>query len=163
VAYPEDNLADDERVVMNVHPHWYALIRPVLVAAVVPALAVVGIVTVPAWPTQTIFRSMIAIVAVYLLLRSSVLPWLHWMTTRYVLTTDRLMITNGVLRRSRIDLPIDHVGEVESRSSIIEHLFGCGTLAVSSRDGRGWTQLLRMPNVRDVGSTLHRLARSAEW
>jgi hypothetical protein len=40
----------------------------------------------------------------------------------------------------------------------IEHLFGCGTLVVSGRDGRGRLELPSMPNVSVVGSTLYQLA-----
>jgi hypothetical protein len=92
VAFPADSPAEHERVVVSVHPHWYGLVRPALVA---------------------------------------------------------------------LDMPINHIGEVESHSFIVENLFGCGTLAASSRDGRGRVELPRMPNVRDVGLTLHRLAHGA--
>ena len=30
MAFPEDVLSDDERVVMHLHPHWKALIWPVI-------------------------------------------------------------------------------------------------------------------------------------
>lgn len=162
-VFPSEEGPDDqELVVVRVRPHWYALIKPVFVMVVVTAAAVAGVVRVPAWPSQTVLRYVICSVAGYLLLRYGVLPVLRWVTTRYVITTGRLVISGGLLRRSHVDIPMDQIGEVGSSSFILEHLFGSGTLQVVLRDSRGGVELPRMPHVQDVGRTLHRLARYAE-
>ncbi len=145
---------------MNMRPHWYGLALPALTVPVVLLLAVIGVSFVSAWPEGEAIQYIIVAVTVGLLVKYSVLPWLRRITTRYVLTTKRLVVSEGVVRRSRIDIPLSHIGEVESHSSLIENLFGCGTLVVSGRDGRGMLMLPRMPNVSDVGLMLHRLARS---
>jgi membrane protein YdbS with pleckstrin-like domain len=162
VVPPEEDPADQELVVVSVRPHWYALIKPILVVPAVTGPAVAGVVAVPAWPSQALLRYVICAVAGYLLLRFGVLPGLRWAATRYVITTGRLVISGGLLRRFHVDVPMDQIGEVGSRSFILEHLFGCGTLEVDVRDSRGGVELPRMPHVRDVGLTLHRLARYAE-
>jgi len=160
VAFPGHDPANREQVVINVRPHWYGLVVPALTVPVVVLLAVVGLSFVSARVEGEAIQYAIGAVAVGLLVKFSVLPWLRRITTRYVLTTERLVVSMGIVRRSRIDIPLSHIDEVGSRSSIIENLFGCGTLVVSSRDGHDMFALPRMPNVTDVGLTLHRLARS---
>ena len=39
MAYPDSLLADDERVVKHLHPHWITLVRPILLLIVIVALA----------------------------------------------------------------------------------------------------------------------------
>jgi membrane protein YdbS with pleckstrin-like domain len=159
MAFPQDNSADREQVV-GVHPHWYRLAVPALRVPVVLVLAIVGVSFVPPEEGEAIQYVIIA-VAVGLLVRYSVLPWLRWKRTRYVVTTERLVVIEGVVRRFRTDIPLSHIDEVESHSNLIEHLFGCGTLVVSGRDGRGRLELPSMPNFSVVGSTLYQLAHGS--
>ena len=46
MAFPEDVLTEDEHVVLHLHPHWKALLRPVLIL-VLAAAAVGGRVRLP--------------------------------------------------------------------------------------------------------------------
>ena len=47
MAFPEDVLTRDERVVLHLHPHWKALIRPILVAVLAAAVVVVALIFLP--------------------------------------------------------------------------------------------------------------------
>src|SRR5215475_5890146 len=96
MAFPQDNSANHEQVVVGVHPHWYRLAVPAFRAPVVLVLAIVGVSFVPPEEGEAI---QYVIVAVGLLVRYSVLPWLHWKSTaagttgrpgdEYVLRQDR--------------------------------------------------------------------------
>jgi uncharacterized membrane protein YdbT with pleckstrin-like domain len=163
MAFREDDPADYEQLVVDVHPHWYGLAVAALRVPILLLLAVVGASYLSAWPDDETIQYTVIAVAVGLLVKYSLLPWLRWATTRYILTTERLVVSVGVVRRSVTDIPLSNIGEVESSSSLIEALFGCGTLAVSGRDGRGRFELPRMPKVVYVGSTLHRLAHDTGW
>ncbi len=44
---PESSLADGEQPVLLLHPHWKTLIRPVLVAVLVVAVALIAEVLIP--------------------------------------------------------------------------------------------------------------------
>jgi membrane protein YdbS with pleckstrin-like domain len=158
MTFLEDDPADDEQVLVNVRPHWYRLAVPALRVPVVLVLAVVGVSFASAWPEGKTIQYVIIAVVAGLLVKYSVPPWLRWRTTRYIVTTERLVVIKGVVRQFRTDIPLSRIGEVSSRSFLLEIPFGCGTLVVSSRDGRDQLELPSMPNVSDVGITLHRLA-----
>jgi uncharacterized membrane protein YdbT with pleckstrin-like domain len=136
VAFPEHDPADDEeQIVMDVRPHWYGLVVPTLAAAVVLVLAVVGVSFVSARSEGKAVPYAIAAVAAVLLIKYSVLPWLRRLATRYILTTKHLIVAEGVLRRSRVDIPLSHIGEVQGHSTLIQNLFGCGTWSSSAGTG----------------------------
>ena len=42
MAFPEDVLTEDEHVVLHLHPHWKALIRPIAVLVLAIAAVVAG-------------------------------------------------------------------------------------------------------------------------
>lgn len=166
-ALGEDGPPDQEAVVLYVRPHWYGVAKRVLRMPVLLVLAVVAVFFVPGWPDgrailhdeRAVLYVIIGVVAA-LLVKYSVLPWLQWVTTRYVVTTERLSVRKGfVRRRVVIDMPLSRIGEVGSHRFIVERLFGGGTLIVSSKDGRRRIVLPNMPNVTDVAIRLSRLAR----
>jgi uncharacterized membrane protein YdbT with pleckstrin-like domain len=95
VAFPDDDLSDGEQLVASMHPHWYRLAVPAVVVPAVLSLAVFGVFLVPAWPGQDALQYLIIVCALGLLAYFSVLPWLRWVTTRYVVTTDRLIVQEG--------------------------------------------------------------------
>jgi hypothetical protein len=78
---------------------------PTLAAPVILVLTVVGVSFMSARAEGRAIEYAIIAVAVVLLAKYSMLPWLRRTTTRYVLTTERLIVRRGVLRRSRIDSP----------------------------------------------------------
>jgi membrane protein YdbS with pleckstrin-like domain len=164
-ALDEDGPPDYEPVIMYVRPHWFGPAMRALRMPVLLVLMVVVVFFVPGWPDgkailyhEKAILYVIIGVAAALLVKYSVLPWLQWVTTRYVVTTERLFVRKGiVLRRVVIDMPLSRIDEVESSSFIID-LFGSGTLIVSSRDGRHRLELPNMPNVTDVMDRLYRLA-----
>jgi membrane protein YdbS with pleckstrin-like domain len=160
-AFLEDDPADHEQVVVNVRPHGYGLTVRALRVPVLLLLAAAGVSFVWGWPGEEAVQYTALAVAVGLLIKYSMLPWLRCVTTRYVITTERLIVSKGIVRRLVIDIPLGRIGEVESHSSLIERLFGCGTLVVSGSDGRGRHELPSMPNVSDVGIMLYRLTHGA--
>ena len=53
----------------------------------------------------------------------------RWDRTKLVLTSERLQIATGVLRRRTATVPISNLGAVEVEQSLLGRLLGYGTLA----------------------------------
>lgn len=154
-------MADGEQVVLSTHPHWSRLAGPAMVVPATLLLAVVGVFLVPAWPVQDAIQYTIIVITLGLLVRFAVLPWLRWIMTRYIITTERLVVREGVLNRSRRDLPLLRIEDASIHSTPTERLFGSGTLAVSGAGQRGPLMLSSVPKVEDVYALLYQVADEA--
>ncbi|MFB9904725.1 PH domain-containing protein [Allokutzneria oryzae] len=155
MAYPDDLLSDDEQVVVHKHPHWKMLIIPVIVLLVV----VGGGLYLAALVQETEWRmaGQIAIAAVggILIVWRVLAPFVRWRTTHFVVTTHRLMVREGVLNRSGIDLPMSKINSVRSDQSLSDRLFRCGTLVVESASDEP-LEFDDIPQVERVRTLLYR-------
>ncbi len=161
MAFPDGALADGEQVVVSTHPHWSRLAVPAVAMPVVLLVTVLGVFFVPAWPVRDAVQYLIIAVAFGVLVRFSVLPWFRWVTTRYVVTTERLVVREGVMNRSSRDIPLVRLERISFHAGATERLLGCGTLAVTGVGERGPLVLSSVPNVEGVQALLYQLAEDA--
>lgn len=160
VAFPEDVLTTDEHVELHLHPHWKALIRPVLVLVLAAAAVVAGLVLLPATGAGTIGVYVIAAVGLLLVLWLSVWPFLVWKTTHYVFTNERVLLQIGVLSRDRRDIPLGRINDHSMNQHFVERMLGCGTLTIESAGERGQSVLTDIPRIERVQTTLYELVEA---
>ena len=156
MAFPRRLLADDEQVVLDLHPHWKQLLLPALLLPVVVGVATYLLFVVPSGTVRTPLRWAIVVVAVLVLLRFTVWPWITWQTTHYVLTTRRVVIRRGALGRSGRDIPLTRVNDVAFHHSLFERLLRCGTLTIESAGEHGQVVLPEVPDVEMVQREVYR-------
>ena len=150
MPFPARLLADDEEIVLDLHPHWKELIVPIVLVPVVCGVASYVAFILPDDSARTPLRYAIAVVALLLLAKFSLWPYVKWQTTRYVLTTRRIVIRQGVFGRSGRDIPLTRVNDVSFRHSFIERLLRCGTLTIESAGEHGQVVLPEVPTVEIV-------------
>jgi uncharacterized membrane protein YdbT with pleckstrin-like domain len=153
LAFPDRLLADDEEVVLHLHPHWRVLALPVtgfvLILGVASfAAALVNVAAV---------RWALLVVAFVLVCRTTLRPVITWLSTHVVLTTHRVLLRDGVLARSGRDVPLARITDVSFEHSLFERMLGCGTLVLESAGERGQVVLHDVPQVELVQSTLYQL------
>jgi len=158
VPFPARLLADDEHVVLDLHPHWKRLLIPALLVPVVAGAASYVVFLIPAGDFRAPLRWALAALALLVLIRWAVWPWIVWQTTRYVLTTRRIVIRRGVLGRSGRDIPLTRVNDVSFHHSLVERLLRCGTLTIESAGEHGQVVLPEVPDVELVQREVYRCA-----
>jgi len=151
------SMNDGEQVVLDLHPHWGQLVMPVLVLLVVCAAGGFGIAAAPDGGAHAIVQWIVLAAAVILIFWFTVLPYLRWVTTRYVLTTDRLIIRTGILARHGRDVPLNRVNDVSFSETILERILRSGTLVVESAGERGQISLTDVPRVEHVQREIYRM------
>lgn len=132
MAYPEDALAPEEQVVLHRHPHWKML--------VVPVLALLGTVGLAGFLAAALRNQgwahvgwvVLAVLALAAAVRLTLLPFLRWASTHFVLTDRRILVRQGLLSRSGLDIPIARINSVRFRHSLTDRLLRTGTLVVES-------------------------------
>lgn len=147
MAYPVDQLNQNEEVVLDLRPHWWFFAKHIL--AVIGAIAVGIIVLAFDAP------SALSLVTGVLILASLVwfgARYIVWTTTNFVVTTDRLIVRNGVLAREGIEIPLERVNTVFFRQTLFERIIRSGDLTIESASEMGsqkFTDIRRPLNVQN--------------
>jgi len=156
MAFPERILAEDEHIVLDLHPHWKQLLLPSVLLPVVVGVASYLLFLVPSGSVRAPLRWTIVAIAVLIVLRFTVWPWITWQTTHYVLTTRRVVIRRGVLGRTGRDIPLTRVNDVSFHHSLFERMLRCGTLTIESAGEHGQVVLPEVPRVELVQREVYR-------
>jgi uncharacterized membrane protein YdbT with pleckstrin-like domain len=160
---PQRLLGEDEHVSMALRPHWKELVLPTIVLLVVSPLASFLAAKVPDGDAQKWLRLAVLVVAVVVLARWTVWPFLRWLTTAYVITDRRIITRVGIFARHGRDMPLSRINDVSfDHASIFERILGCGTLVVESAGERGQLVLRDVPKVEEVQRDVYRLAEEDE-
>ncbi|MGK2957409.1 MAG: PH domain-containing protein [Acidimicrobiales bacterium] len=126
MAFPVRLLNEAEETVLDLHPHWWFFAGPAsLLVLTVASLVGVQILEIDA----------LTVVAAGLTLAA--LVWLVgryvcWITTNFVVTTDRLIYRSGVLGKSGTEIPLDRVNTMFFHQSIFERMLRSGDLIIES-------------------------------
>ena len=145
-------LARDEQVVLHLRTHLKSLIGPILILFVASALLTIGLVWLPeqvkpwgGWVLIGIF----VVVVVLLVIK----PWLLWLTATYTITNRRVITRKGILNKTGHDFPLRSVNNVNTESSLMDRVFGCGTLILMTAAETPLT-LPDVPNVERVHTVI---------
>ncbi|RZQ62886.1 PH domain-containing protein [Amycolatopsis suaedae] len=110
------------------------LVLPIVILLVVIAggvwLAVLAKDSTPPW--DMIWLIAIAAVAVLLIVWLFLAPFVRWRTTHFIVTTDRVIAREGVVKRTGIDIPMGRINSVQFEHGLTDRIFGCGTLIIES-------------------------------
>jgi len=160
VAYPEKVLANDEKVVEHLHPHWITLVPATIWFLVICAAGGAGLAYAPGKNHSTEHKAFfiaIIVVGLVLLIWFSFRPWIEWRTTHYVITTHRILIRRGVIRREGRDIALQRISDVSFSQSLWDRMVGAGTLTIESAGEHGQENLKNTPRSDQQQQLINRL------
>jgi uncharacterized membrane protein YdbT with pleckstrin-like domain len=154
MPFPQRLLNSYESVVEDLHPHWIFLSGPVfgaLGAIVLTILAAVlgthGTVrTVTLWGAL----ALLVVAGIALLVR-----YLKWVTTNFVITTDRLIFRQGVFAKSGIEIPLERVNNVSLRQTFLGRLVKTGSLLIESGGEDGQQRFSHIREPERIQNVIH--------
>jgi membrane protein YdbS with pleckstrin-like domain len=155
VAYPEDLLSDGERVVIHKHPHWKMLLLPYIVLIITLGVGIWLFILAQDLSWSTIAMIGIGALALVLIVWLFLVPFVRWRTTHFIVTTDRVMAREGVIKRTGIDIPLSRISSVRFEHGLIDRIVGCGTLIIESSSEEP-LEFDDIPQVEKVHSLLYR-------
>jgi uncharacterized membrane protein YdbT with pleckstrin-like domain len=156
------NLADGEQVILNLRTHVKAILRPLLVALLL-VLALVALWWFLRGEDYYLVVMWIAgAIALGLAAWLVVLPVLEWNAERYVITNRRVAHRTGILNRKGRDIPLHRVNDISLDKSLLDRVFGCGTLVISDATQQQGMVLHDIPKVESVQVRLHNLLYEAD-
>jgi uncharacterized membrane protein YdbT with pleckstrin-like domain len=137
VAFPERLLSEDEELIYDLRPHWWTLVVPVLITVLVTVAVVVAWVLTPAGSLQAPARLVAGMAGLLLLAVLVAGRVLRWLTTHFVLTTERLIFRSGVVAKFGREIPLERINDVTFSQSVFERLIGIGDLVIESAGEHG--------------------------
>ena len=152
MAFPRKLLADHEKIVFDLRPHWVALFLPALFTILV-LVATILLYKLPAksapdWQDE--WQNAVSIAGLIAWFFLSVLPFLNWLYTNFVLTTDRLITRKGIIAKHAREIPLERINDVTFNQSILERALGAGSLLIESAGERGQTRIAHVRHPEHV-------------
>jgi membrane protein YdbS with pleckstrin-like domain len=150
MPYPKKLLNDYETVALDVNPHWWYFAEAAfaLLAAIVLGIIVVAM-DADSW-LKWLALILIGLSAIWLLVR-----YVRWVTTNFVITSDRVIFRHGVIAKSGIEIPLERVNSVHFHQGIIERMLGAGDLLIESGAEEGQQRFTDVRNPDRVQNLIH--------
>lgn len=120
--------------------HWLALLRPLVWAFAVGALAGMAAIVAPESVSRArLFWRGLAGTGILLWLLLSWSAVSEWVATIYVVTPERIFMRRGLLRRQVVEATPSQIGRCSIHQGILGRLLGYGTVRLELRQGSWWT------------------------
>jgi uncharacterized membrane protein YdbT with pleckstrin-like domain len=159
VGFPTRLLADHADLILDLRPHWIALVGP---AFVLVLLVVAAIVLFANFDPPAAVAWIAALVGGVILIAYSVRAFLAWATSHFVVTTDRVIHRSGWLAKRSMEMPLERINDVTFTQTVLERLVGAGSLRIQSGSEYGQNHFRDIRNPEDVQKLIYEMSESNE-
>jgi len=151
VAFPTRLLVEGEELILDLRPHWIALVMPAVVA--IATVAVMSIL----YETfdEQILDVIVGVAGTLFLLMYSVRRVVDWATSHFVVTSDRIIHRRGWIAKYSMDVPLEAINDVRFEQGIVDRAIGAGTLIVQSASEAGRQVFDHIRNPEEVQKTIY--------
>jgi uncharacterized membrane protein YdbT with pleckstrin-like domain len=133
VAFPTRLLVEGEELIFDLRPHWIALIMPAIATVATLAVMLVLYDTF----TEPILDTVVGVAGGLFLLAYPVRKLVDWLTSHFVVTSDRIIHRRGFIAKYSMEVPLEAINDVRFEQGIIDRIIGAGTLVVQSASEAG--------------------------
>jgi uncharacterized membrane protein YdbT with pleckstrin-like domain len=133
MPFPRRLLIEGEELVLDLRPHWIALVMPAV--ATIAAIAVM-IVLYETFE-EPVFDNVVGVAGGLFLLAYPLRKLIDWLTSHFVVTSDRIIHRRGFIAKYSMEVPLEAINDVRFEQGIIDRIIGAGTLVVQSASEAG--------------------------
>ena len=150
MAFPRRLLIEGEELVMDLRPHPVALALPALATIVIVGIGI-WLVTISdgVWVWVALAAMVLALLA-YPVRRLT-----DWLTSHFVVTSDRIIHRQGLIAKSSMEIPLEAINDVRFEQGVFDRLVGAGTLVVQSASEAGREEFAHIRKPEDVQKTIY--------
>ena len=159
MTFPRRLLNEGEEIAIELRPHWWFFAGPASSGVFIVALAfLVTKLDGDARDTAWLVWAVVTVLwALWLLVR-----FLRWITTEFVVSTDRLIFRAGVLRRHGREVPLERINDITFEKSLWERIVGAGDLLIESAGEMGQQRFTDIPHPDFVQQEIYRQIEANE-
>ncbi len=156
MAFPRSLLGHDEELILEMRPHWMALVAPVLATILIVVAMIVANAYVPdSWPGWV--HLVIILAGLALIAAKPLRRILAWATSLFVVTSDRIVHRSGLFAKQSMEIPLENVTDVRFSQNVLERALGAGSLILESPGEYGQERFSHVANPAKVQKTIYEL------
>jgi uncharacterized membrane protein YdbT with pleckstrin-like domain len=157
MGFSMKHFSHDEVLVLDLHPHWWRFVKPVVV--IIATLAALA--NTHRIPNDFLkdLALIIAQVLAVLAVLNLVLQTLKWYRTHFVLTSQRVIFQSGVIARTRIDISLHKINVVNFHQNIFERLINAGDIIIEAGTEEGVETIIGVRDPQNVQAYIHEWMR----
>jgi uncharacterized membrane protein YdbT with pleckstrin-like domain len=133
MAFPKRLLIEGEELVLDLRPHWIALVMPAIATVLTLAVMIVLYETFE----EGILDTIVGIAGTLFLLAYPLRRLVDWLTSHFVVTSDRIIHRRGFIAKYSMEVPLEAINDVRCEPGVIDRIIGAGTLVVQSASEAG--------------------------
>ncbi|MBK5333017.1 MAG: PH domain-containing protein [Ilumatobacteraceae bacterium] len=153
MPFPKKNLNANETIALDMHPHWWYFAEPAwsLLFSIVLGIVVLA-------KTDGSTGKALRVLTLILLVGTAiwlVTRYMKWLTTNFVITSNRLIFRQGVIGKSGIEIPLERVNNVNFHQTVFERILGAGDLLIESGGEDGQQRFTDIRHPAQVQNLIH--------
>ena len=161
MPFPTRLLAERERLVLDIRPHWIALVLPTIAAVlIVVAVSLVAANFPPSLPDWMLIA--VLLVGLGLFLAFPVRAFLNWVTAHFVVTSDRVIHRSGWLAKQSMEIALERINDVRFHQTVLERVVGAGDLRIESGGEYGQNHFRDIRDPERVQKLIYEMAEENE-
>ena len=160
MGFPSRLLNQGEDIILDLHPHWILLLGPFFWALVI--IVALAIITLFSSLLPPPIPWLVAAVGFVCLLFLVIIKYLAWLSTEFVLTTERVISRHGVFTKWAKDIPLNRINDVTFSQTVMERILGSGNLAIESAGEQGQNRFVFIRNPELVQNAIYKAMEAWE-
>ena len=132
MPYTDFMLRDGEDLVLDLHPHWWYFASAFIAAIGAFIVGILVLAYVDVGFLRILSGLLILGTLIWLAER-----YIRWISTHFVLTTDRVIYRSGVVAKHGIEIPLQRINTIFFSQRIFERVLGLGDLKIESASETG--------------------------
>lgn len=151
MAFPKRLLIEGEQLVLDLRPHWIALVMPVFGTIVILVVMVLLYrLTEIGW-----LDTAIGVAGLVAILAFPVRRFVAWFTSNFAVTSDRVIHREGFIAKRSMEIPLEAINDVRFAQGVIDRMVGAGTLLISSASESGTNSFKDIRHPEEVQKTIY--------
>jgi uncharacterized membrane protein YdbT with pleckstrin-like domain len=156
VPFPKRLLSAGEELVLDLRPHWIALVVPIIETILILGAAILALFYVPdSWSAG--IRWLIVLAAIVLFVVWPLPRIVAWATSHFVVTTDRVIHRAGWFAKRSMEIPLENISDVRFNQTVFERLIGAGDLVLESPGEFGQESFSDVRKPESVQKTIYEM------
>jgi uncharacterized membrane protein YdbT with pleckstrin-like domain len=153
MPFPKKNLNANETIALDMHPHWWYFAEPAwsLLFSIILGIIVLA-------KTHGDLGRVLRVLTLILLVGTAiwlVTRYMKWLTTNFVITSNRLIFRQGIIGKSGIEIPLERVNNVNFHQTVFERILGAGDLLIESGGEDGQQRFTDIRHPAQVQNLIH--------
>jgi uncharacterized membrane protein YdbT with pleckstrin-like domain len=150
MAFPRRLLIEGEELVLDLRPHPVALLMPAIVTVLAVGVGIWLLTLASGAVTWIVLAGMALVLVAYPVRRLT-----DWLTSHFVVTSDRVIHRQGLIAKSSMEIPLEAINDVRFNQGVIDRMLGAGTLVIQSASESGRQEFSHIRKPEDVQRTIY--------